>query len=68
VTHITARLVGALHIVGVSKRSKPLIEDIRKEAIMLSMFRSDWFLSMLAGFAIGATYIVFNAPALPIAA
>ncbi len=35
---------------------------------MLSMFRSDWFLSMLAGFAIGATYIVFNAPALPIAA
>ena len=67
-THITARLVGALHIVGVSKRSKPQIDNIRKEAIMLSMLRSDWFLSMLAGFAIGATYIVLNAPALPLAA
>ena len=35
---------------------------------MLSMLRSDWFLSMLAGFAIGTTYIVLNAPALPLAA
>ena len=35
---------------------------------MLSMLRSDWFLTMLAGFAIGATDIVLNAPALPIPA
>ena len=35
---------------------------------MLATLRSDWFLSMLAGFAIGATYIVLNAPALPLAA
>lgn len=33
---------------------------------MLSMLRSDWFLTMLAGFAIGAIYIVLNQPALPI--
>ena len=35
---------------------------------MLNLFRSDWFLSMLAGFAIGATYIVLNQPVLPIPA
>ncbi len=35
---------------------------------MLTMLRSDWFLSMLAGFAIGATFIVLNQPALPIPA
>ena len=35
---------------------------------MLNLFRSDWILSMLAGFAIGATYIVLNQPALPIPA
>ena len=35
---------------------------------MLSMLRSEWFLTMLAGFAIGATYIVLNQPALPIPA
>lgn len=35
---------------------------------MLSFLRSDWFLTMLAGFAIGATYIVLNQPALPIPA
>ena len=35
---------------------------------MLSMIRSDWFPTMLAGFAIGATYIVLNQPALPIPA
>lgn len=31
---------------------------------MLSMLRSDWFLTMLAGFAIGATFIVTQQPAL----
>jgi len=35
---------------------------------MLTMLRSDWFLSMLAGFAIGATFVVLNQPALPIPA
>ena len=35
---------------------------------MLSMLRSDWFLTMLAGFAIGATYIVLNQLALPLPA
>jgi hypothetical protein len=35
---------------------------------MLSMLRSDWFLTMLAGFAIGATYIVLSQPALPVPA
>lgn len=35
---------------------------------MLSMLRSDWFLTMLAGFAIGATYIVLSQPTLPIPA
>jgi hypothetical protein len=34
---------------------------------MLSMLRSDWFLTMLAGFAIGATYIVLSQSALPVA-
>ncbi len=33
---------------------------------MLSILRSDWFLTMLAGFAIGATYIVLNQPAVAI--
>lgn len=31
---------------------------------MLSMLRSDWFLTMLAGFAIGALYVVTQQPAL----
>ena len=35
---------------------------------MLSFLRSDWFLTMLAGFAIGATYIVLNQPSVPIPA
>jgi hypothetical protein len=35
---------------------------------MLTLLRSDWFLSMLAGFAIGATYIILNQPSLPIPA
>lgn len=35
---------------------------------MLTLLRSDWFLSMLAGFAIGAAFIVLNQPALPIPA
>ncbi len=35
---------------------------------MLTMLRSDWFLTMLAGFAMGATFIVLNQPALPIPA
>lgn len=30
---------------------------------MIAMLRSDWFLTMLAGFAIGATYIITNQPA-----
>jgi hypothetical protein len=30
---------------------------------MLSMLRSDWFLTMLAGFAIGALYVVTQQPA-----
>ena len=34
---------------------------------MLSMLRSDWFLTMLAGFAIGALYIVTQQPALAMA-
>lgn len=35
---------------------------------MIAMLRSDWFLTMLAGFAIGATYIIANQPvvALPL--
>lgn len=32
---------------------------------MLSLLRSDWFLTMLAGFAIGATLVVLNQPGLP---
>jgi len=35
---------------------------------MLSLLRSDWFLTMLAGFAIGATFVLLNQPALPIPA
>lgn len=35
---------------------------------MLSLLRSDWFLTMLAGFAIGATYIALTQLALPIPA
>jgi hypothetical protein len=35
---------------------------------MLSLLRSDWFLTMLAGFAIGATFVILNQPALPIPA
>jgi hypothetical protein len=35
---------------------------------MLTLLRSDWFLSMLAGFAIGATLVILNQPALPIPA
>ena len=31
---------------------------------MLSMLRSDWFLTMLAGFAIGAVIVVIQQPAL----
>jgi hypothetical protein len=31
---------------------------------MLSMLRSDWFLTMLAGFAIGAVIVVMQQPAL----
>ncbi len=31
---------------------------------MLSMLRSDWFLTMLAGFAIGAVLVVSQQPAL----
>ena len=70
VMDITARLVGACHIVGVNRAAlaaKP--EDRKKRALpMLATLRSDWFLTMLAGFAIGATYIVLNQPALPIPA
>lgn len=35
---------------------------------MFTLLRSDWFQTMLIGFAIGATYIVLNQPALPIPA
>jgi hypothetical protein len=31
---------------------------------MLSMLRSDWFLTMLAGFAIGAVFVMTQQPAL----
>jgi len=31
---------------------------------MLSMLRSDWFPSMLAGFAIGAVIVVMQQPAM----
>jgi hypothetical protein len=31
---------------------------------MLSMLRSDWFLTMLAGFAIGGLIVAFQHPAL----
>ncbi len=31
---------------------------------MLSMLRSDWFLTMLAGFAIGAVIVAMQQPAL----
>ena len=31
---------------------------------MLSMLRSDWFLTMLAGFAIGAVIVVMQQPAM----
>lgn len=30
---------------------------------MISMLRSDWFLTMLAGFAIGAVIVVLKQPA-----
>jgi hypothetical protein len=33
---------------------------------MIALLRSDWFLTMLAGFAIGATYVILNQSALPI--
>lgn len=35
---------------------------------MLAMLRSDWFLTMLAGFAIGTAIVVFQQPALPLPA
>lgn len=35
---------------------------------MLTMLRSDWFLTMLAGFAIGALIVVSHQSALPIPA
>ncbi|SKB28332.1 hypothetical protein SAMN06295937_100243 [Sphingopyxis flava] len=35
---------------------------------MLALLRSDWFLTMLAGFAIGATFVMLNQPALPLPA
>lgn len=35
---------------------------------MLTLLRSDWFLTMLAGFAIGATFVILNQPALSIPA
>ena len=57
VTAITDGRFGARHIVGV-------MNDRREEVIMLSMFRSDWFPAMLAGFAIGAFYVVMQQPAL----
>ncbi len=31
---------------------------------MLSLLRSDWFPTMLAGFAIGAAYVVMQQPAI----
>lgn len=31
---------------------------------MLSMLRSDWFLTMSAGFAIGGLYVLLQQPAL----
>jgi hypothetical protein len=34
---------------------------------MLSMLRSDWFLTMLAGFAIGAVFVMTQQPALAMA-
>jgi hypothetical protein len=34
---------------------------------MLSMLRSDWFPTMLAGFAIGAVYVMIQQPALAMA-
>ena len=33
---------------------------------MLSMLRSDWFLTMLAGFAIGGLIVAFQHPAIPL--
>ncbi len=34
---------------------------------MISMLRSDWFLTMLAGFAIGGLIVAFQQPALSLA-
>ena len=69
VMDITARLVGACHIVGVNRAAlaaKP--EDRKKRALpMLATLRSDWFLTMLAGFAIGGLIVVFQHPALSLA-
>ena len=31
---------------------------------MLAMLRSDWFLTMIAGFAIGGFYVLIQQPAL----
>lgn len=33
---------------------------------MLSMIRSDWFLTMLAGFAIGGLIVAFQHTAIPL--
>ena len=33
---------------------------------MISMLRSDWFLTMLAGFAIGGLIVAFQHPAIPL--
>lgn len=35
---------------------------------MLTMLRSDWFLTMLAGFAIGATFVLLSQSALSLPA
>lgn len=35
---------------------------------MLSMLRSDWFLTMVAGFAVGGTFVLLGQPMLALAA
>src|SRR3546814_10941321 len=37
----------------------------RKEAPMLTLLRSDWLYSMLAGFALGTLIVVLKTPAVP---
>ena len=56
---------GARHIDSVTGAKAPPNKTIwKKEAPMLTLLRSDWFPTMLTGFALGGLAILFQQPAL----